>query len=508
MKNFKMFLFTAVLFMFLKIPVMAAIPDETIIEITDYIEQEMDKSKIQGISFVLIKDGETVSKETFGYADTKQKIPVTEETLFELGSNSKAFTALGIYFMEEQGMLNLDAKVSDYIPWFQMSYNNKLNDDITLRQCLYHTTGIHENTIGIIKEYKEHELVQTIRSLSGRELVNRPGEVFEYATINYDILGLVIETVSGKPFAEFMQDEIFSRCNLKDTFFRRDYSIPDKLAKGYRVSFTRALEDDAPIYIGNAPAGYAVMNLKDMEHWLKLQGEATSASSEIDSLIKKLLPKLREIDLNIETHSHDVDGYKTVRYGSGWEQAETKPGYFHSGNNPNYSSYQYFDPVSSIAYALLCNAGSDSIEKVGFGILEILEGKEPLKHDDPLIIGDRNFTVFSIILGLLLLFQLVRVVQKAKNISGAFYLTSKNMVVIGAFFVLMVVIGIMLYQLPNILTNGLNWKFIIIWSTRAMPLAVIFLYVDIMLLIINLYLNKTYKAINKQVNAKKKVVNR
>ncbi|MBN3346593.1 hypothetical protein CF050_06800 [Clostridium botulinum] len=466
---------------------MATSNDESSIdEMTKYIQSQMKKSKIQGLSIVFINHGNTIYKKNFGYADVEAGKKVTNDTLFELGSTSKAFTAMGIYILEEQGLINLDAKLSEYLPWFYMNYDKTKNDDITVRQCLHHTTGISTGTITLIKEINGDELEKTVHSLVGKKLEYKPGEHYEYATINYDILGLIIEKVSGQKFDKFMKAQVFDRCGMNNTYFRSDYSIPKKLAKGYRVSFMRAFEDNAPVYIGNAPAGYAVTNIIDMEKWIKLQISYYGSSSNIG----KLLEKLREADTSVSSHGHDVPGYQSVRYASGWEKEDTKIGYFNSGNNPNYSSFEYFELENKKALAILCNAGSDTVEKMGYGILDILDGKEPAFHEDPLIVGDRNFTIISIALGLIDIIILIKIISERKKIILMAKLLNKNKIKICVLLLLIALFGILLYNLPTIVTGGMGWRFIVVWSTKAMALAAILFYLLIVLLLIKFILNK------------------
>jgi putative ATP-binding cassette transporter len=112
------------------------------------VRELMEDGDIPGLSLVIVK-GDQVYTRGFGYADVEKESPVTSDTLFELASTSKAFTAVAVLHLEKEGLLKLDAPVSKYLPWFYVYYNDEKHP-ITLRQLLHHTSGIPTRTISLI----------------------------------------------------------------------------------------------------------------------------------------------------------------------------------------------------------------------------------------------------------------------------------------------------------------------------------------------------------------------
>jgi CubicO group peptidase (beta-lactamase class C family) len=181
--------------------------------INEKIESLFNKSDIPGLSFILVDEKNTYIKN-WGYADIENKIPVTSQTLFELGSSSKAFTALAILQMEEDGMLNLEDEVSKFIPWFKVFYEGK-EVQIKISNLLHHTSGIPMETISKIPQGDNDDMLEkTVGVINDLELKRMPGEKYEYSSINYDILGLLIERISHLSFQEYLQKNIFNSLDL------------------------------------------------------------------------------------------------------------------------------------------------------------------------------------------------------------------------------------------------------------------------------------------------------
>jgi len=139
--------------------------DEKIKKIESFIEEQRAISKIPGLSLVIVEKGKTVYQRGFGYADVISKTPVTSNTLFELGSTSKAFTGLAILQLEKEGLLKRSDDVRKYIPWLKLKYNEE-PQSITINQLLYHTSGISTYTIADIPESNESNALElTVKKL-------------------------------------------------------------------------------------------------------------------------------------------------------------------------------------------------------------------------------------------------------------------------------------------------------------------------------------------------------
>jgi len=185
---------------------------------------------------VLIADkGEILFQKSFGLANEQTKRELNNETIFELASVSKQFTAMGIVLLEKQGKLKYDDYISKYIPELSF-YGN-----ISIRNLLNHTGGLADymelfekkwnktkfaNNKDIINEFAKYKPA----------VVFQPGEKYEYSNTGYALLGLIIERMSKKSFGQFLSENIFQPLGMKNTFVYRSRFEPKEIknyAHGY-----------------------------------------------------------------------------------------------------------------------------------------------------------------------------------------------------------------------------------------------------------------------------------
>lgn len=437
------------------------------------IVKQMKAGKIPGLSVVLVEGDRTVYQKSFGVASKETGLPVNSKTLFELGSTSKAFTGLGILYLEEEGLLNLNDQVDKYIPWFYMNYKG-LPVHITVAQLLHQTSGIPYRTIGDIEAYSGQDaLERTVRRLSGGELDYKPGERFQYATVNYDVLGYIIEQVSGQTYEEFMTSRILSPLGLKHTYSSRAeaYALP-MMADGHKLSFLSQRTYDAPAYKGNAPAGYIVMNAEDMATWLKIQSRAV----KLESPYRELIDKSHEAD---RTVAPGADGSS---YAAGWQVFQKGSGQLsHAGSNPNFSSNIVIKPGEHLGLAVLANSNSDYTGAIVSDILSILEGKE-LKgaSGDMMLSLDRissALIVLSGILGVLSLGYLIMFVYECiQHKRKAASWSTGNLARSAVTLLFLGGLGYCLYLLPDVLFDRVPWSFVHVWAPYSLMPAMLTLF--------------------------------
>ena len=191
------------------------------------IDQVIEGYGLAGMAIGIVKEGEIVFARGFGKRNLESGEPVTERSLFHVASVSKPFVATAIMQLWEAGRLDLDAPVTDYLPYFGLQ--GREAGQITIRQMVNHTSGMPDTD-----EYQWHQpeyddgaLERYVRSLAGEEMVAAPGQRFSYSNVAYEVLGDVIAKVSGQSFEAYVQEHILDRLGMKDsTFLRRDVS-PD-----------------------------------------------------------------------------------------------------------------------------------------------------------------------------------------------------------------------------------------------------------------------------------------
>lgn len=417
------------------------------------VEDMMGEGDIPGLSVILIKGNQSMVKG-YGYADLESEMKVSPETLFEIGSCSKAFTGLAITQLEEQGLIKLTDNVSKYLSWFKVSFEGE-NKEITIGQLLHHTSGIPWQTIADIPESNDDDaLEKTINTLVGTPLANEPGSTYEYATINYDILALMLETVTGKRYEAYMSDHIFNKLDMSYTSVGQPVN-QHKFSKGYKIGFFEAREYNAPTYKGNNAAGYIISNAVDMQQWLKFQlGQATT---ELNSLIK--LTHQRDESVSLHGMSAYARGWHITLNGSGE--------IYHDGVNPNFTAYIAFRPKENIAVAILANSNSTYTAHIGDRLIKIATGEELDYILDPGDGNDKLYSGISIAIAVYIIITLIYLVwvfiglskgQRTYNPIGF-----KTLGKIGRLVLMTLPFAFSFYILPEALV-GFNWQSILVWS--------------------------------------------
>ncbi len=330
----------------------------------EYVEKMCEIANVPGMSIVVWKD----NRERYinvGYADKSAKVKAAGNTQYELGSTTKAFTALGILLLEQDGLLDRKDSVREYLPWFEPVYDGE-KADVTIEHLLCHTSGIPVWTVSTLPTGTSSDtglLEQTVRKIQSVELDNPPGTVHSYATINYDVLALVLEEVTGITYEEYIEQNVLEPLGMKDSYFRVDDAKTEQLAQGYRYLLMRVQEYDAPAFYGNTAAGYLVSTTEDLMIWMKAQ--MGILEKDMTESLEKVYAAIRE------SHSYPIE--KGQNYWAGWNLYDS---YFsHSGNNPNFSSQVIVCRDGTKAVFALSNISSAAATATADGIFRMLCGE-------------------------------------------------------------------------------------------------------------------------------------
>lgn len=442
------------------------------------ISQKMNEGMIPGLSIAIVQDGETIYKSGYGYADLRTKKAVTTDTLFQLASNSKAYTALGVLQLQKDGIIDLKDPITKYIPWLTLMYDDT-KTDVPIADFLHHTSGIPSSTIVKIPPLYEEDgdsIEKTVRVINGIHLANKPGSQYEYATINYDILGLLIEEASGMKYEAYMQRYVLDPAGLHDTYMYRSQAEKDNMALGYKIGFFTPRHYRAPRYEGNKPAGYIISCADDMAQWLKIQMGASHSSLD-DLVAESHLP-----DLEHEILSDDV------YYAAGWFVYDgNEKEFFHGGRNPNFSSYIVFRPEEKIGVAVLCNSKSDFAPVIAESVLALFDNNESGKFTiaDSGRVMDEVGTFITFLIVCWAVYLLIRLIIRLTKHSLC--LPDKRRVLKCAVWLLFfLALGSILYMAPYLFLYRQTWRYIFVWYPVSVKAAVYAIYVCLALLYINI----------------------
>ena len=222
--------------------------------IRDYAQQQNFSGTVQAR-----KNGQVVYQHSFGVADRAFEVPVNDETEFKIASITKAFTAVLILQLNEEGRIDLNKTIRAYLP----TYGGEAGDRVTIRNLLNHTSGMqnldagltsYEEALktGIVHYQMPFTTDQLISKFCSEKLVHEPGKVFDYNNADYFILGKIVEAVSGKRFDEVLQERILQPLGMKDSGMAYQHEIIKNLASTYYTTNKgKTFVNDMPVYIEN-----------------------------------------------------------------------------------------------------------------------------------------------------------------------------------------------------------------------------------------------------------------
>jgi CubicO group peptidase (beta-lactamase class C family) len=193
-----------------------------------YINRVMKKDLTPGAAVAVIKDGKVIKESYYGYANIEDSIPVTSQTVFEIASMSKQFTCAAILLLQEDGKISVNDKASKYLDNLPDSWQN-----ITVKQLMNHTSGLRDDWVEdngyFMENYNDEKMFAAQKQVS---LLFNPGENFNYSSGPFD-LGLIIKKITGKTYAEFLEERIFKPLGMTSTSIYDEQRIVPHRAAGY-----------------------------------------------------------------------------------------------------------------------------------------------------------------------------------------------------------------------------------------------------------------------------------
>lgn len=338
-------------------------------DVDSYMQSVVNKYNIPGLSVVVVRNGDIELLKSYGEA--KKGEEMQPNTPMYIGSLSKSFTALAVLRMVDKGLIDLDKPVAEYIPWFKTKDENN-TDLITVRHLLNHTSGLIEknDSKGGIYEKTLEEQVARIKEM---KLDNLPGEKYNYYNVNYGILGLILEKVTGKSFDICMKDNVFEPLGLHNT-----YANPLEvfnLARGYSSYFGFSFPSKQKYYLPALPSGYIISCAEDF-------GKYIIQLMDKDRLSNSGFLKSESIN-ELFTPPKDIQS----SYAMGWMVGETEQHgkfYLHGGTVENFHTKIIMLPESNVGVGILVNRSGliplmaeYSNDLSVLSLMDIIIGKKP-----------------------------------------------------------------------------------------------------------------------------------
>ena len=357
-------------------------------EINNQIAKDVEKYHIPGMAVIVVDKDNVLFGETYGNCDSI-------DTPFLIGSMSKSFTALAIMQLVEDGKIDLDSSISEYIDASEWFIDDTDYKKITIRNLLNQTSGITTyQTFGELRRTDSY----------GSHV---------YANANYGLLGLKVEAVSGMSYEEYVTSNIFTPLGMDHSAASLEKSKENGLIDGYRNYFgiPVAGKPDYPEQITNGtwtnvPAGYLSSSVSDMGRYLQMylnDGEGVISKESINSMFYD--------DVSVDDGSY--------YYGMGWQYSTkmfSQPMVWHAGLVENYTSNMFIILEKGIAVVVLVNMNDYLVCNNLIGnIVNPLIGEERQELPDLYIILHLAIDVICFLLCFVSIYSIATIVQWNKK---------------------------------------------------------------------------------------------
>ena len=362
-----------------------AFSETVFVNIDEYIATLLSEWKVPGMALAAVKDGELVFARGFGKRNLTSGAEVTPRTIFAIGSSSKAFTATTLAMLVDEGRLNWDVPVREYLPTFKL-YDTVASERITPRDLLIHNSGLPRHDLAWYRSSKSRkELVAGLQYLEPSKDFR---STWQYQNMMYATAGYLVECISGLSWEDFVQQRIFEPLGMTNSYMNdssareraTDYSLP------YREKDGEIQE--IPFYShwqALGPAGSIHSCVEDMSKWILLhlnQGKVGEQQLVSPGQMTQLhSPQMAGVERELITldprHSPELF-YSS--YALGWIVTSYRGNIFlhHGGSIGGFHAMVAFMPNQNLGVVALTNTHTSMLEAVAVHhALDLLLGVEP-----------------------------------------------------------------------------------------------------------------------------------
>lgn len=326
------------------------------------VEKAIRECQVPGVAIGVVVDGHVIYTKGFGYRNFEKKLPVTAETLFAIGSCTKAFGAFSIANLVDEGILQWDQKVIDILPEFRL-YDFYATENLTIRDLLTHRSGLpRHDFMWYNSDFSRDDVLKRLKFL---EPSCNFRERYQYNNLMYLVAGCVLERLTGKEWEEFVRERILQRLEMPHTNFSvsemqkfSDYAQPYTVVNG---KFSKMAFRDLSL-IG--PAGSMNSNLHDLTHWIQMQ--LSDGAYKGSSLINASLLQEMHTPQVIIPGAPDTKEACISSYGLGWGIVSYRGQYTlsHDGVSDGFTSTVAILPQQKIGVIVLSNRNFSALPRL------------------------------------------------------------------------------------------------------------------------------------------------
>jgi CubicO group peptidase (beta-lactamase class C family) len=320
----------------------------------DVVTQGLTKINVPGAAVAVVKDNDLIYAKGFGYRDLEKKLPMTADTLMAIGSSSKAFTTFALGTLVDQGKIDWDTPLRNYIPWFRL-YDAEAGERLTPRDLVTHRSGLPRHDLVWYNNFTSTR-EQLVRSLAFLPPTTDLRERWQYNNLMFLTAGYLVETLTGKPWEDSVRSLVFnplgmtrSNFSVADSQKDSDFALPydEREGKLVKIPFRNITT------VG--PAGSINSSANEMAHWVMVH---------INNGKYKDAQVVNPVTLNDMHAAYMPTGNTSTRpdispadYGLGWF-IDTYRGHQrveHGGNIDGFSALVSLFPQDGLGFVVLTN---------------------------------------------------------------------------------------------------------------------------------------------------------
>lgn len=321
--------------------------------VTRLVQHEMAQNKVAGLSLALVDDQRVVWAQGFGFADVEQGIPASAETLYRVGSISKLFTDTAAMQLAERGQLDIDKPIQHYLPVFAPKMSQS-SATITPRLLMTHHSGLQRDLLKGFQTPQPQPFASLVDHMASEPLAYAPELVFSYSNVGISLLGTVVQSLSGEPFAQHMQQSVLAPLGMDHSAFETGVLNSPLMSKGYH-----GREAIPEIPLRDVPAGGLNSSVNDLSRFMSMV--FAKGLSDTHQFLKP-----ETVDEMLRPQNSAVQLDFNFQTGLGWMLStlgkstieNAGPVAHHSGAIGMFRSQMYLLPRHKLGVVVLANSGT------------------------------------------------------------------------------------------------------------------------------------------------------
>ncbi len=327
----------------------------------------LESTKAPGFAVAIVEGDKVIYAKGFGYADYENKIPADANTLFAIGSSTKAFTSALLGMLQEEGKLSLDDSPIKHVPELRF-YNDEMNNNIIIKDLMRHSTGLprHDGSWYFFPSDSKDSLVARIQY---HEPFTGVRQQWYYNNFGFLLQGVITERITGESWEKNIEDKFFKPLGMN-----RSKTMIDGMKNGTNTAFGYRLDNDRNIekmdyfdIAGMSPAGSINSSVNDMSQWLKTwinKGKYGETQIIPEAYVKEAMSSKMVVSGGMP--KDEMPDVQFSNYGYGWFLHSYKGHYMveHGGNIDGFSASVALYPTDSLGIVVLTNQNGSAVPRL------------------------------------------------------------------------------------------------------------------------------------------------